>query len=258
MQVPSHSAPNALDRFSSNSHRTANADLRQRTQTRRVEIQGLTHEGTVKDFTGLAPARPLFEEAFSAFCHGTLLATPNGPMAVEDIWPGETVLTDQGPMPLMWKGCMTLTPQQPGQVDVTPPLTRIQADSFGMSRPVRDLLLGPGARIANRSGDMQANIGHDRALVQATDMHDGEGVIGINPISAVRVFHLAFENHVLIEANGIEVESFHPGVQVGQLLYAHGLQLYLSFFPHIARLRDFGPLRFPRLTLDELDALRST
>ena len=82
MQVPSHSAPNALDRFSSNSHRTANADLRQRTQTRRVEIQGLTHEGTVKDFTGLAPARPLFEEAFSAFCHGTLLATPNGPMAV--------------------------------------------------------------------------------------------------------------------------------------------------------------------------------
>ncbi|MEM8978454.1 MAG: Hint domain-containing protein [Pseudomonadota bacterium] len=257
MNVPTLAAGLAADVVKSRTSTLPSTDPRSRTPTRRVEIQGLTPDGTLKDITGLAPARPIFEDAFSALSHGSLLSTPQGPIAVEDIWPGDLVDTvDHGPLPLLWKGCMTLNPRQPSQAALTSPLTRLQADSLGISRPSRDLILGPSARLVYRSGDLQATIGHDKALISAAEQQDGEQAIGMNPISPVRVFHIAFEKHALVLVNGVEVESFHPGPQVGQVLYAHGLQLYLSFFPHVTRLRDFGPLSYPRLTSEELESLR--
>jgi len=82
--------------------------------TRRYEIVALTAAGRPREFTAVAPASPAFEAAFGAYARGTLIATPEGPVAVEDIAPGDMVETaDEGAKPLLWKGAMTIFPDMP-------------------------------------------------------------------------------------------------------------------------------------------------
>jgi len=70
--------------------------------TRRYEVAGLTTNGLLTDFHGIAPATPVFEEAFSSFAHGTLISTQTGPVAVEDLTPGTMIRTaENGAMGLL-------------------------------------------------------------------------------------------------------------------------------------------------------------
>lgn len=106
----------------------------------------LSPESLIEDSILLAPALDVFENAHSAFGRGTLIATPNGNVAVEDLLPGDLFLTKHiGPRPLVWKGSMET---RPDGIEPTAPdraMTRISADSLGIGRPMPDLVLGPSA-----------------------------------------------------------------------------------------------------------------
>lgn len=237
---------------------STDAPARPKPLLRKFEVSYLAANGDVMDLSRLAPARDVFEDAFSAFARGCLLSTPNGATAIEDLWPGDMVNTvGHGPLPLLWKGTMMVVPDAPGQDEDMGRLTRLPTDSFGLGRPSPDLLLGPRARILHRAADLTAMIGTDAALVHARSFVDGMNVIEVTPPSPVPVFHLGFARHCMVIANGMEVESYHPGGQLGSVLSGDMLGLYLSLFPHVKRLGDFGPLAYPRLTFDELNSLRS-
>jgi hypothetical protein len=72
-------------------------------------------------------------------------------------------------------------------------------------------------------------------------------------MSGVPVFHLGFAAHQRLVANGVEVESFHPGPQHRIGLRGDLLDIYLSCFPHQSDLAAFGPPCLPRLRLPDLD-----
>ena len=150
-------------------------DVQHRHMTRRVEIQALLPNGEIRDFTGLAPARP------------TLFQTDNGLVAVEDLLPGDVIHTaDRGVMTLIWKGCTTLAPSM-HDASTGGPLTRIHAESYGVGRPMPDLLLGPAARVMQRTPDLAASIGTDKALTPAASLVDGMNAISVSTISPERV-----------------------------------------------------------------------
>ena len=80
-------------------------------------------------------------------------------------------------------------------------------------------------------------------------------MIEVTPVSATRVYHLACEDHATILAAGLEVETYHPGPETPLSLSEEMMAHFLSFFPHISTIRDFGRLSAPRLTRDDVYAM---
>lgn len=230
--------------------RRRNVPVVENRPTRRFVVQWLDQSGAVEDLSRIAPAIPLFEQVFSAFGRGTLIPTIDGPVAVEDLMPGALVETSTGLSPLMWVGSMSIVPGSPAQ-DYSPlGLYRVTADSFGLDRPMPDLLLGPGARILSTRGALRDEYGTDAVLEPIAALADGMNVIEVRPISTVQTYHLGFKSHRTFSANGVEVESMHPGAVNQNRIDPQMMSLFLSMFPHIRQLSDFGSLCHPRLSTD--------
>ncbi|SHI92734.1 Hint domain-containing protein [Palleronia salina] len=209
--------------------------------TQRYQVAWLDSAGQVQDFVRMGPQVPLFTQAFTALVRGALLNTPNGPIAVEDAYPGLEIVTEKGVMQLAWVGSHTVLPGARGK-----PLYRLPVDALGVGRPTPDLILGTAARIVTRRSVLQSLIGADEALVPIGGLVDGQSVIQITPLSAVQCYHLGFARHVTFKVNGIELESVHPGTLDPAM--GHEMQrFYMSMFPHLNSARDFGKLAMTRL-----------
>lgn len=221
---------------------------------RRVDIAVLTPSGRVEEVSRLVPSLSTFEEPFAAFARGTLFPGSGGLIAVEDLWPGMELRVEGGRLVrLAWRGSTMIVPQGQGQDPAMTRLTRIAAESMGYARPFHDLVLGPRARLVNRRPGVRLLTGREAALVPAADLVDGVAAVELTPASPVEVFHLGFERHERLLANGVEVESYHPGPLHAFPLRGDQLALFLSCFPHLPDLFAFGEPVLPRLRLRDLD-----
>jgi hypothetical protein len=232
--------------------------------TRRYDVSVLTPGGDIDSFTRVAPATPMFEDAFAALARGTLVATSRGPVAVEDLAPGTTVETvSAGPQPLLWVGSMTVYPERRESLlgnergGEGGSLTRLAADAFGYGRPAPDLVLGPRARLLYRASGCRDLVGADEVVAPAHAFVDGVGAIQLRPMTPVRVYHLGLPGQHILRANGMEVESYHPGPSPEMMMTPDTLDLFLSLFPHVEGPQGFGPMSVPRLTAFELDRIRA-
>ncbi|RVT82860.1 hypothetical protein DXV76_15600 [Rhodobacteraceae bacterium CCMM004] len=224
---------------------------------RRYEVMWLDQDAQIQELARMGPAAPLFHDAFTAFARGSLVPTEEGPVAVEDLLPGMMIRTSDGLQPLMWKGGISVRPGSDADRVLPSRLYRITADRFGLGRPMPDLVLGPGARIVDRSPGLRAAFGTPTALVPIASHSDGTSVIEMTPIAPVQMFHLGFRGHRLFTVNGVEVESCHPG-QIETVRHnPELLSLFLSLFPHVRSSSDFGRLALPRLTPDEFEELQA-
>lgn len=227
---------------------------------RRYDVASLGANGEIDTSRHVAPATPQFEAAFSAFARGTLLSTTQGLCAIEDLLPGMRVDTVEfGPRPVLWIGSMTILPDAPVESPDQIRMTRIMADTFGMERPISDVMAGPGARLLHRPAALRELQGtgarSGQVLTPVADFEDGMSTIRITPPRPVVVYHLCQDRHASIKVSGLEMESFHPGLGLEQRMGPNALSLFLSLFPHITRLEDFGPLAHPRATRDTLNSL---
>ncbi|MEZ5779207.1 MAG: Hint domain-containing protein [Paracoccaceae bacterium] len=223
--------------------------------TRRYELAWLAADDNVETATHVAPAIAEFEEAFSAFARGTVIATTDGPVAVEDLVPGmEAVTGDTTAERIMWIGSMSVFPARPGTRIETATMTRITADAFGMGRPTPDLLLGPWARIMLRDARCRAATGASAAYAPAKAFMDGVSIIEVTPIAPVTAFHVVLERQGSIRAAGLELESYHPGHNLSERLDPQLATMFMSLFPHLRSAGEFGPLAHPRLTGPEVEA----
>jgi hypothetical protein len=217
---------------------------------RKCEISSLRPDGTVRVSGQIIPATARFEAAFSGFARGTLLDTEQGPVAVEDLQPGMRMLTaEYGALPLLWIGSITLLPKINGLDRADECLTRVMADTYGMSHPDRDFVAGPGGRILARSPNRDYAYNTERALIPVRELTDGMNVIEITPQRPVQVYHVCLQYHATLTAAGLEVESYHPGYGFEHAMGPNLLAYFLSLFPHINAPSDFGSLAHPRLPL---------
>ena len=224
--------------------------------TRRFEIEWLDEDNFAQDLTRIAPALPAFEEAFAAFTHGTLIQTVDGPVAVEDLAPGAELATADGETaPLMWKGAITIVPGAPTLRETPEKLYRVTADAFGLGRPARDVLLGPDARLLTRDPSVRAAVSADAAYVPVSSLADGVSVVEVTPVNPIRVYHLHTSRHLTLLAGGLEVETFAPRTSMSESLSHEMMAVFMTLFPHLETLRDFGRARWPRLSREMMDAV---
>ncbi|MGR3490929.1 MAG: Hint domain-containing protein [Shimia sp.] len=222
--------------------REAQVPTRPRPAMRRYDVQYLSANGAAEAVTRIAPCTRAFEETCMAFARGTLMASPSGQIAVEDLIPGDTIETvEHGPQTVLWIGSTTVVPGARGQSAETARLTRIAADGIGYGRPTQDITLGFAARLYR-----PARGGLPDRLEPIENIVDGIGTFEITPPSPLQVFHVALRRHARLIACGIELETFHPGPRAATLLRGDIRALYLSLFPHLSGLEEFGPLCLPR------------
>lgn len=232
--------------------------LRATPLTRKYEIAGLTPSGHRIDTTVTAPATPDFETAFASYARGTLIPTEYGPTAVEDLEPGMEIETvDNGLQKLLWIGSMQVFPDMPGLNNDDSRLIRISADTFGIGRPMPDLMLGPRARMLFKHQGCTTMFGTPSAFAPARAFVDGVNLIDIRPVTPVRTYHLAFHGQQTLRANGVETESFHPGESADQMMDRASWDVFMGLFPHVRNMTDFGPMPLPRITAFEFEGMRA-
>ncbi len=220
---------------------------------RKYQIASLLPDGQANYSDQIGPALPVFESAFSAFARGTLIATSRGQVAVEDLVPGMKILANgRKQMPVQWIGSMSLVPNAEQLSPQSRRLTRVMTDSFGVGRPQSDLMAGPGARLLMRRTGRFEGYSNERVFTPVTNLTDGLNVFDIEPPRPVSVYHIGLPRHAIINAAGLETESFHPGPGFERNMGHNMLTLFLSFFPHIREPRDFGSLSHARIPPSDL------
>ena len=133
----------------------------------------------------------------SDLCAGTTIMTLDGEMPVEHLSVGDRVITRDSGMSVI-KAIYSR--------DVTMQPIRIKAGSLGHTRPDRDMIVAPGARIHIRDWRAEALFGAAAATVKARRLVDGE-FLSHQPSRDVKVFNLVFDREHILYADGVEVVS---------------------------------------------------
>ncbi|SPF77639.1 Hint domain-containing protein [Pseudoprimorskyibacter insulae] len=230
-------------------------DARPAMVMRKYQVLALGSNGDILEKQVVAPAVPMFEDAAGAFARGTLITTDRGPVAVEDLLPGDMVETDRGPEPIAWIGSTVFVPGAGGASTHLTSLTRVTSEAFGMNKPMSHILLGPASRMVVRREALKSLIGRASVLVPTIDFQDGDRVFAVTPPSSVQLYHIALKRHGLIMVGSLGFESYHPGRNAATELGQNMRSLFLSMFPHIEALDDFGELTYTRTTREVIDNL---
>lgn len=168
-----------------------------------AEVGGLQILGT--DGQPVAANQLNFENTgVVCFAAGTLIATPDGDIKVEDLRIGDTILTlDHGAQPLVWVGATART-WSAGPHRDKPIL--IKAGSLGEGVPDRDLRVSPQHRILVTGPDDPVGV-----FVPAKSLLGLPGVRQMSGCRSVVYHHIMLAQHQVLMSNGAPTESFYPG-----------------------------------------------
>jgi len=175
------------------------------------------------------------------FARGTEIQTRSGQVPVEDLCAGDRVKCGDGLLrPIRWVGSRTLDEAElTRHPDLRPMI--IRRDAFGAGAPRRRLLLSPQHKI--RVSDWRAALlfGEDNILAAAKHLCDDQTVRQRRSCEPVEYFHILLDQHDTVFANGLEVETLHPGEVMKTALDGEARSEICAIFPDLATdLNDFG------------------
>jgi hypothetical protein len=177
------------------------------------------------------------------FASGVLIATEQGDVAVENLVPGDKILTlDHGYQPLQWVGNRALGL---GDLIANPKLRpiRIGAGSLGRGLPRRDLNVSPQHRMLVDGPRAELLFGEAEVLVAATHLTGLAGVEQALP-RGVTYFHLLFDRHEIICAEGSWTESYQPSNDSVNAMDQAQREELLALFPKIDKvITSYGAAR---------------
>ncbi|TMV05521.1 Hint domain-containing protein [Ruegeria sediminis] len=157
------------------------------------------------------------------FTPGTMIRTPDGERAIEDLQPGDLVETvDSGPQPVLWIGRTRVA----AEGKLAP--VRFEAGVLGLSRP---LLVSPQHRMLIDDWRAEYFFGFDEVLVAAHSLVNGTTVTREEG-GEVEYIHLLFADHEMIVSNGAISESYFPGHALSRSDRETQAEL-LSLFPEL-------------------------
>ena len=179
------------------------------------------------------PASYAFPGAVICFAAGTLIETAGGPRPVEDLAPGDLVLTvDAGMQPLVWVGRSRLGPETLRRKPHLRPI-RISAGALGDGVPTRDLLVSPQHRILVASRVAERMCGTPRVLVAAKHLCSIDGIAPESDLETVTYVHILFDRHQIVYSNGAQTEALLPGPEALRSVGADARAELLELFPDL-------------------------
>jgi Hint domain/Domain of unknown function (DUF4347) len=136
----------------------------------------------------------------ACYCRGTLILTPDGEMAIEDLDIGDLVVTVSGEArPVRWIGTLTYDRRFIAANQAMLPI-RIRVGAFAEGVPSRDLLLSPDHAILIED-----------ILIQAGALVNGTSIVRDVP-KTLTYYHIELDDHTLILAENTLAETFIDNV----------------------------------------------
>ncbi|WP_052500876.1 Hint domain-containing protein [Jannaschia aquimarina] len=228
------------------------------TPARLVEPEQVTYDFSWLDAQGAdkwktltLPAHDVIEGAVTLFARGTPIDTPRGQSAVEDLLPGDRVLTPEGSATVRWVGSRCF----PATAPIRPTLFRIGSSAFGRDRPVGDVVLGGSARILIQSDRCRTLVGQDAAFAPIAAFEDALGVIALMPPGDVTTYGIACDGQAAVMIDGMAVEAWHPARDMMRRVTPAMLDALRQLIPPLAE-DGFGSARIPYLSDVEAQTLR--
>ncbi|MBF9046120.1 hemolysin-type calcium-binding protein [Rhodobacterales bacterium LSUCC0031] len=157
--------------------------------------------------------RPTYAERPSVICFtpGTRLRTETGDVAIEELGPGSRLMTrDSGPQEVIWCGHRRMSGARLFAMPKQRPI-RLRRGALGLDRPDGDLIVSPEHRVLVKGRAARDLWGEDEVLVRAADLVGDRFITVDHSLRETWYIHLMLERHEVIWANGLEVETFHPG-----------------------------------------------
>lgn len=157
-------------------------------------------------------------EGILCFARGTLLATPKGEIAVENLRVGTKLRTYQGGL---------TTARFIAHTHVSAPMLRnhpklapmrIKAGALGAGLPLQDLLVSRQHRILLQSRVAERVIGQTDTLVPAIHLTQKNRIEPETPEGGISYYHILTDHHQILIANGAPCESLYIGEQTESFL----------------------------------------
>ncbi|MCH2166022.1 MAG: Hint domain-containing protein [Marinovum sp.] len=164
---------------------------------------------------------------------GTRIATVSGDRCIEGLVAGDLVLTmDRGYQPIRWIGSSKV----PATGDLAPIL--IRKGALGNNR---DLRVSPQHRMLLQGWQAEMLFGEQEVLATARSLVNDHSILR-DEGGEVEYFHMLFDTHEIIYAEGAPSESFHPGEQGWKALDQATRDELLTLFPELADgiFQDYG------------------
>ena len=166
---------------------------------------------------------PVGDLAPPCFVAGTMIETEAGPRRVEDLLPGDQVLTaDHGLQPLL----KLSRKQFPAKGKFAPVL--IRAGAMGNTR---DLRVSQEHRMVVAGWRAELYVGQSEVLVAAKHLVNGRDIV-IETSDAADYVHLLFSSHQIVFSEGIASESYLPAHAV-RMAEAGVNREILDLFPEL-------------------------
>lgn len=145
------------------------------------------------------------------FAQNTQLTTDQGEMPVAWIRTGDRVLTrDHGYQPVLWIDRTQIHSRDLVKHPNLRPIRMIKG-CVGNGFPTHDLLLSPEHRVLLKSYQVEMLFGCDEAFTPIKAITNDAEITQTQPDHDVFYYHILFEDHEIVQAEGIWVESFFPG-----------------------------------------------
>ncbi len=172
----------------------------------------------------------------ACFAAGSMIGTPDGPVAVEDLKAG--MIVDSlfgGAQPVRWVGRRRVDCRHhPNPSSVWP--VRVRQHAFGQNQPCRDLYLSPDHAVFVED-----------VLIPVKHLIDGDAVCQVLQ-NRVTYYHVELEQHDVLSAEGLAAESFLPDADRSAFENGGGVTQLHADFSHwrwdvggCARLVVYGP-----------------
>ena len=187
--------------------------------------------------TGIMASLSNFFEAdvsgLVCFAEGTLIETVDGEKPVEALSAGDLVLTaDHGQQRLRWIGKRQV---MPAEIAANPKLApvRIMAGALGGGRPRRDLSVSRQHRMLVSSAVAERMFGAREILVPAIKLTALPGIFVDDRAGGVTYYHLLFDRHEVVLAEGAWSESLYTGPEALRGLTPEAREEMAVLFPSL-------------------------
>jgi hypothetical protein len=172
--------------------------------------------------TGNGPSGTTITITPMCFAAGTRILTPVGELAIEDLRPGDLVVTESGKtQPIRWIGRRHVDfRHHPHRQRVLP--VRVAANAFGPCKPARDLLLSPDHALFI-----------DDVLIPVRHLLNGSTVAQI-VCREITYYHIELPRHDVLLAEGLPAESYlEAGAREAFAECDGAIRLHADFAPTV-------------------------
>lgn len=201
------------------------------------EAISVMHVSYVEDLSGYPWAEISRDDDFrvdvTCFTTGTLIETERGLQPVQRLRVGDLVRTrDHGMQPLRWLGGRQLSGAELGANPGLHPI-RIAAGALGPGLPARDLIVSPQHRMLVRSVIAQRMTGSAEVLIAAVHLLGHPGIDRVEAQGSLGYWHLMFDRHEIVFAEGAEAESLYLGPMALAALTRDAVRELHALFPEL-------------------------